>query len=262
MKLTFSEDNIWGPFVGFDHAFLKIFGEKRGGHCLSCLTSLSRGGRLSLLLNFLNVVLLKRFDQRQQNNVRKKGCNIRHILHPGVGTTWLGSLWKWKEKNFSFGSHCSLFSHISVIVHSWSRPHLNITMPFKVGSTMLKELDKLKMSGDSKLQVYITILFYYSNFPVRQITSQINFPGRVADLVCPGIPVHLALLLASRFLLPAPTPMGDVLRPQVRSSVSSSSSSPLSPPSLPTGGSSRSPHHLRPYTPCPLLICLVDLVSW
>ena len=112
---------------------------------------------------------------------------------------------------------------------------------------MLEELDKPKMSGDSKLQVYITISFYYSNFPARQITSQINFPGRVADLVCPGVPVHLALLLASRFLLPAPTPMGDVLRPQVRSSVSSFSSSPLSPPSLPTGGSSRSPHHLRPY---------------
>ena len=109
-------------------------------------------------------------------------------------------------------------------------------MPFKVGSTMLEELDKPKMSGDSKLQVYITILFHYSNFPVRQITSQINFPGRVADLVCPGVPVHLALLLASRFLLPAPTPMGDVLRPQVRSSVSSSSSLPLSPPRLPPGG--------------------------
>ena len=155
MKLTFSEDNIWGPFVGFDHAFLKIFGEKRGGHCLSCLTSLSRGGRLSLLLNFLNVVLLKRFDQRQQNNVRKKGCNIRHILHPGVGTSWMGSLWKWKEKNFSFGRHCSLFSHISVIVHLWSRPYLILTMPFKVGSTMLEELDKPKMSGDLKLQVYI-----------------------------------------------------------------------------------------------------------
>ena len=58
-------------------------------------------------------------------------------------------------------------------------------MPFKVGSTMLEELDKPKMSGDLKLQVYITILIYYSNFPVRQITSQINFPGRVADLVCP-----------------------------------------------------------------------------
>ena len=134
-------------------------------------------------------------------------------------------------------------------------------MPFKVESTMLEELDKPKMSGDSKLQVYITILFYYSNFPVRQITSQINFPGRVADLVCPGVPVHLALLLASRFLLPAPTPMGDVLRPQVRPSVSSSSSSPLPPPSLPTGGSSRSPHHIRPHISRPLFICLVDLVS-
>ena len=166
-----------------------------------------------------------------------------------------------KRKNFSLGSHCSCspFSHISVVVHSWSRPYLNLTMPFKVESTMLEELDKPKMSGDSKLQVYITILFYYSNFPVRQITSQMNLPGRVADLVCPGVPVYLAILLASCFLLPAQTPMGDVLRPQAQSPVSSSSPSPLSPSSLPTGGYSRSPNHLL--TICPLLICLVYLVS-
>ena len=168
---------------------------------------------------------------------------------------------KVKRKNFSFDSHCSLFSHISVIVHSWSRPYLNLTMPLKVERTMREELGKPKMSSDSNLQVYITILFYYLNFPVRRITSQINFPGRVTDLVCPRVPVYLALLLASRFLLPAPTPMGDVLRTQVRSSVSSSSSLPLSPPSLPPGGSSRSPHHIRPHISRPLSICLVNLVS-
>ena len=30
-----------------------------------------------------------------------------------------------KKKNFSLDSHCLLFSHISVIVQSWSRPYLN-----------------------------------------------------------------------------------------------------------------------------------------
>ena len=98
--------------------------------------------------------------------------------------------------------------------------------------------------------------------PIRQITSQMNFPGRVADLVCPGVPLHLALLLAPRLLLPAQTPMGDVLCPPFQSSLSSSSSSPISRPSLPPGGCSRSLHHLRPHTPRPQLVCCVDLVSW
>ena len=40
------------------------------------------------------------------------------------GTIWLGILWKWKEKNFSLDSHCLLFSHIPVVVQSWSRPYL------------------------------------------------------------------------------------------------------------------------------------------
>ena len=110
MKLTFSEDNIWGPFVGFDHAFLKIFGEKRGGHCLSCLTSLSRGGRLSLLLNFLNVVLLKRFDQRQQNNVPKRVVTLDIFCTRELGPVEWVVCESEKKKTFPLAGivHCSV----------------------------------------------------------------------------------------------------------------------------------------------------------